>query len=188
MSTPKRRAKKLKHSTRPDLDALSAQDIRFCQHYAEHGNAAEAYRQAKYHNSTSSPQAVWFAAWAKLRNPNVRRYVRDIRQQVADMTSITVPMLAQSFKRQALADRTAIFDRRGKVKPPHKWPAELRSIIAGVEVIPGGKGRPDRYKIRFETSTEARKVLAQWRGMIGKDAVPPGDSSKRVVIEVEGGG
>lgn len=177
--------RKPKHSTRPDLDKLSVQDIRFCQHFAENNNATEAYKQAGYHNSTSSDSAVGHAAWDKLRKAKIRQYVRDLRQQAADVAEITVALLAQGFKRSAFADRTQIFDSKGGIRPPSQWPAELRSIIVGVEVIPGRKGQKPRYKVKFETGTRAKEILAQWKGMIGSDAVKGGEVPNPLVV---GGG
>lgn len=165
MATDKR---KTTHSTRPDADALSVSDVRFCQHYARHGNAAEAYRQAGYRNSDSTPAAVWHAAHDTLRKAKVRTYVRQLRQEACDAAQITVDRLAGRLAAAAFADRTAVFAADGSVRPPHEWPAELRAIVAGVEAVPTDAGV--RYKVRFERSTDALRVLAQWRGMIGADA------------------
>jgi len=168
----------LTHSTRPDVETLSFNDIRFCQHYAAHGNAAEAYRQADYRNSKSSDGAVRHAAHDKLTKANIRRYIRLLRQQAADAARVTVDELAVGFTQVAYADRTGVFNPDGTMKPPGEWPAELRSIIAGVEAEDIEEWDDDRkckvtvgrrWKVKFERSMEARKVLAQWRGMIGSD-------------------
>lgn len=175
--------RKLKHSTRPDLDKLSAQDIRFAQHYADSDNATEAYKQAGYFNSGGPDYLVGKAAWVLVRKSKIRQYIRDLRQQAADVAEITVALLAQGFKRTAFADRTAIFDSKGNIRHPHQWPAELKSIIVGIEVIPPKKagGKP-RYKVRFETGTRAKEILAGWKGMIGMDAVKGGEVPNPLVI------
>ncbi len=185
MASKKRAAKrKLVHSTRPDLDALSVQDVRFCQFYAESGNASDAYRKAGYANSGSSDSAVGHAAWDKLRKAKIRDYVRELRQQSADVAGITVGRLARSLGRQAFSDRTAIYDKTGRVKSPTNWPDELRAIIAGFEVkeetettfsvdANGDTVKVETvtvtYKVKFERSTEAKKLLAQWLGMVGSE-------------------
>lgn len=173
--------RKLKHSTRPDLDALSVQDIRFCQHYAEHGNASEAYRNAKYHNSKAADVTVWKAASDKLRNLQVRQYIRYIRQQAADVADITVAALAVGFAAVAHTPRTAIYDEQGEMKPFHEWPLVLQQIVTGFDPVTDDTGKV-RYKVKFERGMEARKVLATWRGMIGADAEKPGDGDKKLVI------
>lgn len=177
--------KKLKHSTRPDLDKLSAQDIRFCQHFAENDNATEAYRQAGYFNSDKPDYVVGKAAWVLVRKGKIRQYVRELREQAAEVAEITVNLIAQGFKRTAFADRTQILDARGGIRPPNQWPAELRSIIVGIEVIPGKKGQKPKYKVRFEAGTRAKEILAGWKGMIGGDAAKDGDVPNPLVV---GGG
>ena len=178
--------RKLKHSTRSLQGELSLNDERFCQHFAEHGNATEAYRKAGYHNSTGKDEVVRSAARYNLTKSHIAVRIRIIRQQALDAAQVTTERIAQSFSRQAFADRTAIFNADGSMKHPHQWPAELKAIVAGIEVIPPKRagGRP-RYKVRFESGTEAKKVLAQWRGMIGADADTGGDVSNPLVV---GGG
>jgi phage terminase small subunit len=185
---PKKRTwkRKLKHSTRAFQGEISLADERFCQHFAEHSNATEAYRQARYHNSTGTPQAVCMAALGRLKKPYIAARIREIRKQALDAAQVTPARIAQSFSQQAFADRTAIFNTDGSMKHPREWPVELRAIIAGIEVIPPKRpgGKP-RYKVRFESGTEAKKVLASWRGMINTDTPSGGPIAKRVVIEKE---
>lgn len=171
--------KKLTHSTTPDVDELSINDIRFCQHYAEHGNATEAYKKAGYSNSNASESAVGKAAWVLVRKRKIREYIRELRRQAADAASVTVNLLAQGFKRVGFADRRGVFGPDGCMLPPEFWPDELGSIIAGIEVEDLEEWDDEKkekvkigrkWKVRFERSMEARKILAQWRGMIGEDA------------------
>ena len=146
-------------------------DERFSQHFAEHANATAAYRQAGYHNSIGTDDVVRSAARYNLTKSHIAARIREIRKQALDAAQITPARIAQSFSQQAFADRTAIFNADGSMKHPREWPVELRAIIAGIEVIPPKRpgGKP-RYKVRFESGTEAKKVLASWRGMIGADA------------------
>lgn len=171
--------RKSKHSTRPDVDSLSINDIRFCQHYAEHGNAFGAYKQAGYRNSDSNDVAVRRAAIDKLTKPHIRQYIRELREQACDAASVTVNLLAQGFKRVGFADRRGIFGPDGSMLPPEFWPEELGSIVAGIEVEDLEEWDDElkkkvkigrKWKVRFERSMEARKILAQWRGMIGADS------------------
>lgn len=173
--------RKLKHSTRPDLDQLSAQDIRFCQHYAENGNATEAYRQAKYWNSKSADVTVWKAASDKLRNLQVRQYIRHLRQEAADVAQVTVNALAVGFAAVAYTPRTAIYDEHGEMKPFGEWPLVLQQIVTGFDPVTDENGKV-RYKVKFERGMEARKILAQWRGMIGADAEKPNAGDKKLVV------
>jgi len=171
--------RKLNHSTTPDVDSLSINDIRFCQHYAERDNATEAYKLAGYRNSTASESAVGKAAWVLVRKRKIRDYVRQLREQACDAASVTVNLLAQGFKRVGFADRRGVFGPDGCMLPPEFWPEELGSILAGMEVEDLEEWDDEqkckvkigrKWKVKFERSMEARKILAQWRGMIGTDA------------------
>jgi len=170
---------------------LTVQDIRFCHHFAEHGNAVEAYKKANYHNSNAAYHTVGKAASLLVKKGKIRRYLRQIKEQAADSAGITVDLLAQGFRRVAFADRRGIFGADGSMLPPEFWPPELGSIIAGIEVedleewddVQKCKVKIGRkWKVRFERSMEARKVLAQWKGMIGADADKPGGEDKKLVI------
>lgn len=176
------------------LDELSVADIRFCQHLANGKTQLEAYRQAEYRNSKSNDNAVSKAASILVRKGKIRRYLRQLKEQAADAAGVTVDMLAQGFRRVGFADRRGIFGPDGSMLPPEFWPEELGSIIAGIEVEDLEEwdevqkcrvkiGR--KWKVRFERSMEARKILAQWRGMIGQDVPTGGETRKPLVV---GGG
>lgn len=158
--------RRLRHSTRPDVEPLSFNDIRFCQLYAATGEAAKSYHECGHKSANLNSAGV--SAHRLLRNVKIREYIRLLRQQAADAARVTVDELAVGFCQVAYADRTGILNDDGTVRPPSQWPAELKSLITGVEVIPQDDGT-NRYKVKFERSMEARKVLAQWRGMIGSD-------------------
>lgn len=190
------RAKKSKHRTAPPI--LSAMEVRFCRLWVELGNATEAAERAGFKANNRVTLAT--LACKLLRKVQIRTTIRRMQQEAADAEQVTVNRLAQSLSREAFADRTGIFDDKGRVKPPKDWPEELRSIIAGVDVdeetetfthpLTGVKSTVTtaKYKVRFSRGTEAKKVLAQWRGMIGQDLPGAGEGSggSRVHISVEG--
>lgn len=155
-----------KHKTiRPDL---SLAEIRFCQHYAKSNNATQAFIAAEFANHPASDSAANTRAARLLRKRQIRDYIQDLRAAACESAKITTEDLARSFREQAYADRTAIFKADGSMKPPSQWPKELRSLITGLEVTTDKDG-DTTYKVKFERSTEAKKILAQWRGMIGAD-------------------
>lgn len=191
MASPKR-SQKPKHRThRPDL---SAREVRFCRLYVELDNATEAAERAGF--VSTDRVSMGQRGYALLKKPQIRAAIRRMQQEAADAEQVTVDRLAQSLAREALADRTGIFDSKGRVLPPTRWPAELRSIITGFDVEEETETLADpktgkeravttvKYKVRFARGTEAKKVLAQWRGMIGRDL--PGGSAGSPGIVVEG--
>lgn len=190
MAVPKR-SKKPTHRT--DKPALTAQEVRFCRLWVELGNATEAAERAGF--VSTDRVSMGQRGYALLKKPQIRAAIRRMQQEAADAEQVTVGRLAQSLAREAFADRTGIFDGKGRVLPPTRWPAELRSIITGFDVEEEtetvtdpvtGKERAVttvKYKVRFARGTEAKKILAQWRGMIGAAADPTAaaDGSQLVV-------
>lgn len=126
-----------------------------------------------------------------LRKAEIAACIRRMQQQAADAEQVTINKLAQSLDREAHADRTLIFDNKGGMLPPHKWPAELRALAVGFEVIetPARRGHPKkvRYKVRFASPTEAKRMLAQWRGMIGGKEQKTSTQADRVNISGDDG-
>lgn len=185
--------RKLKHKTiRPDL---SLPEIRFCKIYVDNkGNGIQAWRDADFPGPPpASENATSKRVWLLLRKPQIGEYIRELRNDACEAATITVESLAKSFKEQAHADRTLIFDEQGRMTNPRTWPKELRSIIAGIEVdnieewvtVDGERVKQvvgQNWKVKFERSTEAKKILAQWKGMIGNDKTPISADSTPMVV------
>lgn len=172
------------HKTiRPDL---SIQEIRFCQAYATNNqNAMQAYRDAGFPNPPPNDNALGVRAFKVLRRAKVREYIQDLKDAACEAAKVTTEDLARAWREQAYADRTKIYNADGTMKPPGQWPMELRSLIVGLETITDGLGKTT-WKVKFERSTEAKKVLSQWRGMIGGDK--DAEADKAPVPLVIGGG
>lgn len=174
-STPAK--KTLKHSTRTVsvLDELTVPDIKFCQHYVEHGNAVEAYRHAGFPKSGSSYQSVGTLAHRLSKSVKIRRYLRHLKAQAADVAKMTAAAVIQSIGWQAFTDRRGVIGQDGEMLPPHLWPAELGAIIAGLDVEELEEWDEDKkckvkvgnkWKVRFERSGEAKRLLAEWLGLV----------------------
>lgn len=181
MSTTKPKKRKKKTAAVPEL---TTRQIHFCSHYALNGNATQALIDAGIPHSNRVSAAT--AAWKLLRNGQIRDQIRTFRRQSAYAARVRVDKLAMTLDQEAHADRTAIFDGKGNVKPPHLWPADVKAAIAGYEVDVKEKPARDAagnsmydtagnpvmetertYKVRFVAPTEAKRILAQWLGMIG---------------------
>lgn len=193
MAAKKKTKKKVTHRTEPP--PLSAIEVRFCRLYVELGNATEAALQAGLVSKNRVSLAA--RAYQLLKKLQIRALIRRMQSEAADAEQVTVNRLAQSMSRAAFADRTKIFYADGRMKPPHLWPDELRSIVTGFDVeeetvtsIDPATGNPVttttvKYKPRFRTGTEETKKLAEWRGMIGRDAASQAADSPGIVVEGE---
>ena len=114
-----------------------------------------------------------------------------------DAERVTTPRIAQSLAREAFADRTAVFDAEGAVRPPSEWPAEVVAISVGYEVTESvdprtGAVAARRVKVKFADPLKALKTLAVWRGMIGAKGLVNreagiGDGGVTVILESPSG-
>jgi phage terminase small subunit len=188
-------------SERHQRPRLTVRQIRFCQNYANTGKGYQSYLDAGFPPGVSRDATD--KAMARLaRKPGIIEYIRELQNQAADEARVTVARVVQGLADSAFADRTMIFNDDGTIRPPSQWPEALRSIIAGVEVeeeiedrakVSEGGGveyapvRVRKWKVKFERSLEAKKILAQWLRMVGKDVTIPGGDEKKnpLVIEVE---
>ncbi len=170
---------------------LSFREIRFATAYLEHGNATQAARHAGYDSSTDG--GLRFLAHKLLTKPNVGEYIRAALDEFLDAERVTTPRIAQALAREAFADRTAVFDAEGTVKPPAEWPAKVAAILVGYEVTESVHPRTGAVtarpvKLKFADPLKALKTLAAWRGMVGAKAVASGevgiaDGGVTVIIE-----
>lgn len=182
----KSRKRRLKHKT--TAPPLSLCEIRFCQLYLQYdNNATRAYIGAGFTPQPATDQAAAVRAWRVLRRRNVRAYIQDLRDAACEAAKVTTEDLARGFSRGANADVTAICGPEGEALPPGEWPKELKSAVTSIEIeevyetrtVRGKRKKVKiglRWKVKVENKTECRKVLAQWKKMIGadKDAGPAG--------------
>ena len=175
---------------------MSVQDIRFCQHFVEHGNAVEAYKQAKYHNSGAAYHTVGKAASLLVKKGKIRLYLRELKREAADVARLSASKVMQGLGRQAFADRRGVFGPDGEMLPPHLWPVELGSLIAGLDVedleewddVKKCKVKiGNKWKVRFERSGEAKRILAEVFGLVkgeaeGQEKTEPATDAERVAM------
>lgn len=183
---------KTRHKTDPP--PLSVREIRFCQLWAEKGNATAAYRDAGFPAATNN--AAHVRAYRLLRKRQVREYIRDIQRAAADAAMVTVEDLARGFRRAERADLRRLMGPDGEMLPPSEWPDDVALAISSIEVEELTEFQPDpenprrkkkvavglKWKVKLENKTEARKVLAQWRRMVGADKADGGGPPDPLVI------
>lgn len=187
-------------SPRTRKPELSIKDIRFAQGVAAGKTLKQAYLDAGFAAKVTD-NATQQAAWSLLKNPKnsiILDYVHDLQDAAAETAKITMEDMARSLREQAFADRTQVFNDDGSMKLPKDWPQELRSIIAGIEVdnIEEWTKDPDtgervktvigqNWKVKFERSTEAKKILAEWRGIGGSKVLDADRSASNPVLVIE---
>lgn len=175
MSTndPTRRRRKTK---RP---ALTAREVRFCQLLiTDDLSRYEAYLRAGF-PPKDTRHATEQAAWRLVKNREVLDYLEHLRGVAARAARITVQELAVLIAEAASADIRRLYDRKGNVLPPDQWPDDVASAVEGLESeerlepVPGVRGRKQLAgygrKIKLTNKTAARRLAAEWLGMIGHD-------------------
>ena len=165
---------------------LSAREVRFCVLWVDRGNATQCHIDAGFpENPSRVAQAK--AASELLKKPDISAFIRNLQTAAAEAAKVTITTLATGLQRSAQKDLRKLYDRQGRIKLPHDWPDELAAVIEGVEseeifelvesVDPETNKKVRRKelvgyvrKVKTTNRTEAQKVLAQWKRMIGQDA------------------
>lgn len=164
---------------------LTVKQIRFCQLYVE-GEASKSANATQALIDAGIPHtnriAAGTAAWELLKNPQIQQFIHELRDAACDAAKATVERIAQGMARIAFANRAELFDSKGRLLPPDKWPADVAATVESIESeelyeVQSEPGKPKRKelvgytrKVRTARRGEMLKLLAQWRRMVGQDA------------------
>ncbi len=189
---------------------LSVRHIRFCEYVATGRSATQSFLDAGFRcpaTPSGGPNraSAGKRAWELLKKPEIRRQIRTFRDHATEAAGITTDLVATSLKHEALFPRRGIFHpNTGRVLPPSQWPPEVDAFVTGFDVKETTRlvrhattNRPVidprtkkvevvtivEYKIRFTAPTEAKRILAQWLGMIG-DKVSFEDKGRSTIMTV----
>ena len=166
----------------------------------EHGNATAAYKAAGYPEHPAA--STWVLAFRVLRKPAVQQLIHDLRQEAVDAARVNVNRIVQGLARIAFADRTDLFDDKGRLLPKSLWPADVKATVEEIEnlelfEVTSEKGALKRKelvgftrKVKTARRIEALKLLMQWLRMVGPDAdtgkaLPGSEPKNSAVIEIE---
>lgn len=170
---------------------LSYREVRFVNFYLEHGNATQAARDAGYTLGAGAEDDVQLRKLASdlLTKPYVAAYYAECLGAYLDAERITVPKLAQSYAWEAFADRSGIVDPvTGLTMNPCLWPVELRSLLIAYDQVtttdPKTREVVTRHHVKLVGMTEAKRVLAEWKGMIGAKATDAGSGTTQASVTV----
>src|SRR5687768_7859989 len=97
---------------------LTVMQIRFCEIYAEKGNATESYLDAGFTAGTRDSAHVM--AWRLLRNEAIRNLIRTLREEAAVAARASISRIAAAMAHVAFSDRRELFDSEGRLRPPHE--------------------------------------------------------------------
>lgn len=171
-----------KHRTR-DATELSLREVRFCLHFFEHGNATDAYIDAKFH-AADRPSACEQAS-KLLRKHEIRTYIRTLQREALDAAQVTANKVVQGLGRNAFADRRKLYDKNGRLLDAHEWPDDVAATVVEVttEEIKAADGTVVGHvrKVKTERRTESLKSLGEHTGVLGKDKTAATGGAKAVL-------
>jgi phage terminase small subunit len=178
-----------KHRTR-DAARLTLREIRFCQHFFEHGNRVEAVQYAFPTPERNYMAAAQFGRYL-LKKPQILAYVEQIRREACDAAQATANRVVQGLGRNAWADRRALYDKDGALLPAHEWPDDVAATVVEVHTVEvkdaDGNVTGLLRKVKTERRTESLKALGEHTGVLGKDKAAgkaEASSAPRLVREV----
>jgi phage terminase small subunit len=145
---------------------LTIQQIKFCELYAEKGNATQAFVDAGF--EAGSRDSAHVLAWRLLRNEGIRELIRTLREEAATAARASVNRIAAALANVAFADRRELFTPEGLLRPPREWPDDIASAVESIKFEDG-----EPSEVKTGRRMDALRALAAWRKMIGADAETP---------------
>jgi phage terminase small subunit len=167
------------------VDGLSMSEHKFCMEYVKRNDDGTNSVLAAYPGQFNGPVSAGVFASSLMRRPLIKDRIRHLKRELIQVALVTLPRLVVALADQAFADRRQLFDDDGVLKPVQKWPAWTGHTINTIKVTervmrPKSFVRGDdpddevvverRTEIKMDTPFEAKRILAEWQGMIGKQA------------------
>jgi phage terminase small subunit len=118
---------------------LNDRQAMFCRFYVTNFNATRAAKSAGYSENTAYSQGHDL-----LKKPEIQAYIRFLADKLVSDAEIGVQRLLREHARIAFFDIADLYDEAGNMLHPQELPAEIRAVIAGIDVeIIGRYGRRD---------------------------------------------
>jgi phage terminase small subunit len=150
-------------STKGPLQArqhgLSARQYAFCLEWVANGfNATQAY--LKSHKGVLYLTAVSNGS-RMLRNAKVAAFLEEKVGGVWKPLEMSGEEALARVAQDARADHRFLYDAKGKILHPSKWPDEIANSLESYKVLEDG-----RYEIKFVSKGQARRVILETTGKL----------------------
>jgi phage terminase small subunit len=125
--------------------ALTPKQAEFVRHYLVDLNGAEAARKAGYRGKNHEK-----LAWKLTHTPEIRDAIQLGMDKRAKRVEVSADTVLRELLKLAASDLRKLFDEKGGLLPPDKWPDEVAAAVSSVEVdeLFEGYGQ-DRHQIGF---------------------------------------
>ena len=152
-------------STLPGAD-LTDSMRNFAIAWLKTGVKSEAYRIAYPECKSRNTQKTEGARLS--RDPRVLRFVEAVRQQVLDLSAISVSQIEHQAARIAFADLRLAFDPvTGTMRDPHEWPTDFALAVQGYREQESDKG--SMRSLKLPDKNQALRLLAELKGALADD-------------------
>lgn len=156
---------------------VTVQQERFAAEFVKTGNLSAAYRIA-YDTEKMQPASIWVASSRLMDNAKVALRIEHYRLFATKRLEVSVGRIALEAARIAFFDPRELFDDDGKPIPITELPEDVARVIGSLDVQNieiGGKNVGRTVKYRMLNKLGALELLARWKKMLDKDAVPEAD-------------
>jgi hypothetical protein len=150
---------------REDRYGLSARRWRVVAHWVLYEDRDAALDAGGY--STVKADGTAWRTWARfLDDPLMVRAMVLERWWTQQQTLRERDRLIEQLTDTVLADPLQVYDSTGAVRPLNEIPAAVRRTLASIEQTGGGRGRPERTRVRLGDRNAAARLLLQHHGML----------------------
>ncbi len=152
---------------------LTDKQKRFCEEYLVDSNATQAAIRSGYSEKTARS-----IAQENLTKPDIREYLRQLRQKQSDRTQISADRVLKEVSRIAFFDIRKAFDGAGNLLDPKDMDDETAATIASIETlytrVPGKKEVYEGVKkIRAWDKKGALELLMKHLQLFDPESKPP---------------
>lgn len=132
---------------------------KFCQEYIKTLNATQAAITAGYAEASARVQGSRL-----LIQDNITRRLNELKEKRSERAAIDANTVILELLNIARVDIAQIYDEKGKLKPIHEIPENVRRAISGIETVENiddGELIGETKKIRFWDKNRALELLGK---------------------------
>jgi phage terminase small subunit len=129
----------------------------FVDAYLRHLCGTKAAIEAGY-----SPHSASQVAWKLMQRPEIRQAIGDAQARRLTDGELSASRVLEELRRVAFGDVRALYDQRGKLKPPSEWTPEQAAMVSLVESSSTGAV----VKVRLWDRTKALELLSKHFGLL----------------------
>lgn len=163
---------------------LTPQQERFCEEYLVDLCGRKAAIRASYAEKAAEAQAS-----RMLKDPRIQRRIKELMAKRSKRVELDQDQVLKELARIGFSDVRRLFDEKGNIKDPSKWPKSLARAIASIEVdelydyVDGRRVHIGQTKkVKFWPKVSALELLGKHLGMFSKTTVDFGTETLEALV------